>query len=191
MPPESRLHLALKRMARGLGLADLQSRRKTPDQGAGPLAQCGAHVSLLVAFHCGDGLDHAGRRHESILAFSDQAMHDGHDFIQWLFPLPEPSQAFHAAPVMSEDDLLVMRRSEVCLARLHAANARMMRFLADNPVWLRAHDHNHLRITRMIRSTRLIAGEESANRLKTFVLDHARAKAAEINPTTLAFWTSA
>src|ERR1700742_340676 len=102
--------------------------------------------SPLVAFHCHDGADHAGRRHEDIIAFDDEAMHGVHDFIQWLFPLPEASRAFHGAPVLTEKDLAVMRRSKVCQARLAASRERMEAFLVENPVWLAAYDHNHLRI---------------------------------------------
>jgi hypothetical protein len=147
--------------------------------------------SPLVAFHCHDGADHAGRRHADILAFSDDDMHGEHDFIQWLFPLPEPSRAVHGAPILTGKDLSAMRPSKVCQARLAAARGRMMEFLDDNPVWLRAYDHNHLRITRMIRSTRLIAGHGEADKLREFFLHHGRSERAEINATTLAFWAEA
>jgi hypothetical protein len=181
----------LARIARGLGLTGRGSAPATPDQVQRPVPPAGTGAFSLVAFHCDDGKDHAGRRHETILAFSDEALHEVHDFIQWLFPLPEPSRAFHAAPVMSEADLAVLRGSRMCQERLEAARARMERFLIDNPVWLCSHDHNHLRITRIIRSTRLIAGDEAADRFRAFVLDHAEAHGARINPTTLAFWASA
>jgi hypothetical protein len=184
MPPESRIRQALNRLGRSLGLA---ARDAAPEPGR---AHAAGH-SPLVAFHCGDGRDHAGRHHDVILAFDDDAMHGVHDFIQWLFPLPEPSRAFHGAPILSEEDLEIMRASAVCQARLAAAHARMTEFLTANPVWLQAYDHNHLRITRMIRSTRLIAGHEAADRLRDHFLHHARADGAPINPTTLAFWANA
>jgi len=149
------------------------------------------HRSPLTAFHCEDGRDHVGRSHAGILAFDDHAMHGVHDFIQWLFPLPEPSNAFFGAPVMSEHDLAVMRASDVCQRRLEAAHARMASFLVQNPVWLRLHDHNHLRITRMIRSTRLISGDAEADRFRDFILGHIDRRKAHINPTTLAFWANA
>ncbi len=191
MPPENRLRLELRRIGQSLGLSALGARLNARNRAWVNPEPSEAEISSLAAFHCADGRDHAGRRHDAILAFSDEAMHDVHDFIQWLFPLPEPSRAFHAAPVMSQEDLAIMRASDICQARLLAAHGRMTRFLTDNPVWLRPHDHNHLRITRMIRSTRLIAGDEAADRLRTFILDHTHSNAAEINPTTLVFWASA
>jgi hypothetical protein len=177
----------MRQLGRGLGLvAPGPGSRAGGDEGRDP-----GHHSPLVAFHCGDGLDHAGRHHEAILSFDDDALHGVHDFIQWLFPLPEPSRAFHAAPILSEEDLRVMRASAVCQARLAAAHARMTEFLLANPVWLQAYDHNHLRITRMIRSTRLIAGHEAADRLRDVFLRHAHAHGAPINQATLAFWANA
>ncbi len=34
-----------------------------------------------------------------IWAWDDAALEDGHDFIQWLFPLPEPSAFVDDAPL--------------------------------------------------------------------------------------------
>jgi hypothetical protein len=158
---------------------------------AGGASAAPAGPSALVAFHCHDGADHAGRRHADILAFSDEALNGVHDFIQWLFPLPEPSRAFHGAPVLSAADLALMRPSGVCQARLAAARERMIAFLAGTPVWLQAYDHNHLRITRMIRSTRLIAGAEAGDALRDFFLTQSQERRAAINPATLAFWANA
>jgi hypothetical protein len=179
MPPDRRWRLDLKTIGQALAGLGLRPASAT----AGP--------SPLVAFHCHDGLDHAGRDHAALIGLSDQAMHEVHDFIQWLFPLPEPSLAFDGAPVLSEADIAAMRASAVCQARHAAARARFVAFLTDNPVWLRAYDHNHLRITRVIRSTRLIAGHEAADELRDHILGHARDKDAWINPTTLAFWVNA
>jgi hypothetical protein len=177
MPDENRLGRMVSRIGSRLGLEPRGPRHD--------------HRSMLTAFHCEDGRDHAGRSHAGILAFDDHAMHSVHDFIQWLFPLPEPSNAFIGAPVMSDDDLAVMRASELCQRRLEAAHARMAAFLVHNPVWLRLHDHNHLRITRMIRSTRLISGDGEADRFRGFILEHVDRRKAHINPTTLHFWAHA
>ena len=189
MPCEHQIRQVLDRISQSLGLAALGARLSGRSDPVEP--RTSNHSSPLVAFHCHDGHDHAGRHHRVILAFDDDAMHELHDFIQWLFPLPEPSRAFHAAPVLSQDDLAVMRASAVCQARLAAARARMTEFLNANPVWLQAYDHTHLRITRMIRSTRLIAGDEAADDVRDYFLHRARSTFAPINPTTLAFWANA
>jgi hypothetical protein len=70
----------------------------------------------LIAFYRDGAHDDRGRSLTEILAWPDDRLEDVHDFIQWLFPLPEPSganpsaptldaatiQAFHATPAMRE-----------------------------------------------------------------------------------------
>jgi hypothetical protein len=50
-------------------------------------------MSRLLDFYRGVGADTEGRRLEDILAWPDDDLEEVHDFIQWLFPLPEPSRA--------------------------------------------------------------------------------------------------
>ena len=45
--------------------------------------------------------DHRGRSLSMVLAFSDERAEQTHDYIQWLFPLDEPSGSVHGAPVLS------------------------------------------------------------------------------------------
>jgi hypothetical protein len=58
----------------------------------------GDAMSQLTEFYQGTGLDTEGRTLAQIWAFSDEAMEDDHDFIQWLFPLREPSRFNPDAP---------------------------------------------------------------------------------------------
>ena len=48
--------------------------------------------SALITFYRGSGTDHAGRRIDEILSWDDAALESVHDYIQWLFPLDEPSR---------------------------------------------------------------------------------------------------
>ena len=45
----------------------------------------------IVMFLEGEGTDAHGRTVFEIVAMDDIALDRTHDFIQWLFPLPEPS----------------------------------------------------------------------------------------------------
>jgi hypothetical protein len=45
----------------------------------------------LLAFYEGTGMDDAGRTLSAILASDVETLEAEHDFIQWLFPLPERS----------------------------------------------------------------------------------------------------
>ena len=49
--------------------------------------------SPIVRFLVQDGRDGAGRTFAQVLAFGDAELERRHDFVQWLFPLGEPSAA--------------------------------------------------------------------------------------------------
>ena len=56
----------------------------------------------VLAFLEGQGTDGAGRTVFEVLGLNDPALEHSHDFIQWLFPLEEPSQAVPSAPVLQQ-----------------------------------------------------------------------------------------
>lgn len=146
-------------------------------------------TSQLFEFLAAEGSDHAGRRHADVLALDDQALEQRHDFIQWLFPLPEPSRAVPGAPVMSADDLALLQGSPEGRARLRRSAERMLTFYRANRHWQVRRDHNHLRITRIFRSLRLILGDGDADAFRREILR--LAEGAQIDPTALAYWRDA
>ncbi|MDX2308200.1 MAG: opioid growth factor receptor-related protein [Hyphomicrobium sp.] len=147
--------------------------------------------SPLVAFLEGRGRDGAGRTIDDVLAMSDGDIEWHHDFIQWLFPLTERSRAQPSAPVLTSDDVERVRLSAGAQTNLVRALERMTAFYRANDHWLRRGDHNHLRITRIIASTRLAGQGEAAQTFHAFVLDRATGRPEAISPETRAFWLSA
>src|SRR5262245_5587601 len=65
----------------------------------------GKAVSRLLDFYRGEGTDAEGRRLDDILAWRDGRLEAVHDFIQWLFPLPEPSRFNPDAPLLTPHDI--------------------------------------------------------------------------------------
>ena len=55
----------------------------------------------VVRFLEGEGTDARGRTVFDVISMNDVAIERTHDFIQWLFPLPEPSAAIPDSPVQS------------------------------------------------------------------------------------------
>jgi hypothetical protein len=148
-------------------------------------------VSGIASFLSGEGADGQGRSHGEILAYDDRTLEARHDFIQWLFPLPEQSRAVPGSPVLTPADIEAIHASDVAQRNLRAAAARMLAFYRDNDHWLRSHDHNHLRITRIVKSLRLLAGDGAADAFRSAILERVEAKAAPINAASLAFWSEA
>lgn len=145
--------------------------------------------SPIVRFLAEDGFDAAGRSFEEVLAFDDRAIEARHDFIQWLFPLDEPSQAVPSSPVLTPAEIALLQASAPAQRRLGEATARMLRFYRMTGRWRQSFDHNHLRITRIIKSLRLLSGDATADAFKAAILDEATGTA--ISVTALRFWEEA
>ena len=125
-------------------------------------------ANRILSFYGGAGEDHAGRRWDDILRWPDERLEQVHDFIQWLFPLPEPSPVNPLAPVLDRETIAAFAARPELRANLRASLERMLRFygldLRDGPTvtrtanfaararnWLTPNNHNHLRITRILR----------------------------------------
>ncbi len=134
----------------------------------------------LVAFYRGEAADYQGRTLHDIWGWDDRRLEDRHDFIQVLFPLPEPSGFNPSAPLLDDATREQFRTDDVIRENLLRSFRLMLRFYglredektgevveADNfaeraPEWLFPEDHNHLRITRILRCLTLCGLEKQA-----------------------------
>lgn len=125
----------------------------------------------LIEFYGGGGLDHKGRRLEDIWALSPFWLEHTHDYIQWLFPIPEAGRFNAFAPLLTPTVQAAFERSDVMRQHQQRSLEVMLDFFGltwdensivaqptlaiPTHIWLKAGGHNHLRITRMIRSLAL------------------------------------
>jgi Opioid growth factor receptor (OGFr) conserved region len=128
--------------------------------------------SAWVDFYRGVEPDSEGRYIGEILAWDDDRLEDVHDYIQWLFPLPEPSLFNPDAPLLTRADVAAARGDATVRENLRAAYARMRRFYGLTPEtearpkpWVCAADHNHLRLTRILKSLNLLGLRDEARSL--------------------------
>jgi hypothetical protein len=135
----------------------------------------------VLEFLEGKGKDSSGRSIDDVLAFDDDALETNHDFIQWLFPLPEPSRAQPSSPILTVQEVTAIRASSAAQENLKNAVRRMTLFYQRNDHWLRAYDHNHLRITRIIRSLALLRSTEAAQAFLSVVEGRVEAAANPVN----------
>jgi hypothetical protein len=136
----------------------------------------------LVAFYRDGAPDDDDRTLAQILGWDDHRLEAIHDYIQWLFPLPEPSGANPSAPTLDDATVQAFRSTPVMRDRLRQAFLRMLRFYglawADGAQpnisragnfairsheWLSPMNHNHLRLTRILRSLRLLGLEAESS----------------------------
>lgn len=116
----------------------------------------------LVRFLLGEGQDSAGRTHKDVLEMSDELLEKEHDYIQWLFPLREGSAAVWDAPTLTTADITYLMANPRVRNNLAEALERMRTFYISNDHWIAPYDHNYKRITRILKSTRLLLGKDFA-----------------------------
>ena len=145
----------------------------------------------ILMFLEGEGADARGRTLFGVLAMDDVALEHTHDFIQWLFPLPEPSAAVPGAPVLTPGEIQAIRNSELAPLALAAATDRMASFYRTTHDWLMPNDHNHRRITRIIRSLRLLVGDAEADAFHAFILARVEATRAPVSARSRGYWATA
>ncbi len=136
-------------------------------------------MSHLTDFYSLKAPDTQGRMLGDILKWSDDAWECHHDYIQWLFPLDQPSGFNPNAPLLTEADRAAFRASaKLQLVLRRGSLARFLAFLglfSEDDVVIRPGDnfnnrralwaypnHNWLRITRVLKSLRLLGLEADA-----------------------------
>lgn len=148
-------------------------------------------MSAITSFLEGTSSDHRGRNISEVLNFDNGALEAVHDYIQWLFPLPETSAFNPFAPVLTSSDIEALKRSPRVQESLEKATARMLQFYRQNTNWLTAVDHNHLRITRIIRSLALLQGKDKARLFHYQILQISELAGRPVAPQALNYWHNA
>jgi Opioid growth factor receptor (OGFr) conserved region len=162
--------------------------------------------SKILDFYRGR-CDDMGRTLDEILAWPDVQLEAVHDFIQWLFPLPERSGANPDAPILDEATIDAFHQSAELQQRLRQSFLRMLRFYgfdfdagsvqpatnfpSRSSNWLSPGNHNHLRLTRMLRSLRLLGLTSESAALFEALSEIYRNHPACIPLHTYQFWATA
>jgi len=145
----------------------------------------------LHAYLAGTGRDGQGRFASDVLGLSDDRLEEVHDYIQWLFPLQTRSAAQPQSPVLSAAEIEAIRNDPQAREMLTKAAERMLRFYESTRWWLTGFDHNHLRITRIIHSLRLLLGPDEARRFHEAILALNDAAGSPVNARSLDYWAEA
>jgi hypothetical protein len=130
------------------------------------------HASRLTEFYSGGGPDNKGRFLHQILDWDNGRMEAVHDYIQWLFPLGEPSAFNYNAPLLTPEDISEFNSSSELKENLIRSFDRMIGFYGfvrngmhvERAVdykerihnWVNYGNHNFLRITRILKCLGLL-----------------------------------
>jgi hypothetical protein len=132
--------------------------------------------SQLILFYRGLQQDAGGRMISEIWRMSEEELENNHDFIQWLFPLAQKSQFNPSAPVLTQRDIAVFSADKDLQARIGRSYDLMLCFFgftrqrmdghfevvpsaqhkARISKWLIPHNHNYLRISRILNFLMMI-----------------------------------
>ena len=144
----------------------------------------------IVGFLEGKTPDRRGRILAMLLQQTDHQAETTHDYIQWLFPLDEPSRSVNGAPVLTALDIDEIRQSSLAQANLAKSTSWFLGFLERNDHWVTKYNHNHLRITRLIKSLRLLASDEAADEFRDKVLAVAGDNLNLVDQKARGFWAN-
>jgi hypothetical protein len=165
-------------------------------------------MSHLLDFYRGDGTDSEGRRLEQIWRWDDDMLETVHDFIQWLFPLPEASMYNSQAPTLTDEDVAAFRGVPVLQANLQRSFTRFLAFLGlmrtddgrvvEGPAFQERRrdvwdypNHNWKRITRIIRSLLLLGLDRDAQALYDWLRFMYESRKLPIAAETFQYWSQA
>lgn len=174
----------------------------------------GDQNNQIVSFYAGRAVDDRGRSLRQIWRWPDEKLERVHDYIQWLFPLTEPSGFNPEAPTLDEEAIHEFRTRPELRTNLRVSFIRMLVFygfelIEEDPLrvvpsesfhdrsrnWLTSSNHNHLRITRILKSLRLLGLEEEAAAffrcLKGLYGKESVMPRPRISEETFSYWRSA
>lgn len=169
-------------------------------------------MDAILKFYKGEPLPN-GVRLVDVWGWSFDQLEDAHDYIQWVFPLDTPSSANPDAPLLTEETIRAFSWDEVLRDRLQKSLAVMLRFYGlerlalpgdklvviravtfpeRRGVWIWPNNHNHLRLTRIIRSMRLLGQKKDAYALAQCLDDICRTEGRDIiSEETAEHWRQA
>jgi len=148
----------------------------------------------IIGFYSGTQPDHRGRYLNEIQGSPDAQLESVHDYIQWLFPLPERSGFNVAAPVLTQESIHEFYGFEARLGE-RITVTRAPNFAAKAAGWLSPGDHNHLRMTRILRCLTVLGLEAEAKALFDCLCkiyeDEQKKPLPAISDETMLYWKEA
>jgi hypothetical protein len=166
-------------------------------------------VSPVVEFYAGRQPDYLGRTLDEILGWDDGRLEDVHSYIQVLFPNFEPSGVTPKAPTLTLEAVKAFSSDAGLRGNLLRAFDRMLAFYglacdarsgevgpAANfaeraPNWLSPHNHNYLRITRILKCLGCLGLPHVAGAFLRGLFDVYGKFGSAIGAGTLTFWREA
>lgn len=169
-------------------------------------------TAMIVPFYLGEQPDAEGRMIQDIWTWDFEDLECVHNYVQWLFPLPERSsfnpdapvvddqvtQAFHANPDLQQH-LLKSLTIMLKLYGLQGGENNEGRFVVTKSEdyldrkreWICIMDHNYLRITRILKCLTVLGLKSYAQAFYQCLAQIYREESRHIGGKTFQYWTDA
>lgn len=160
----------------------------------------------LIAFYHGEGADHKERMLHDLWALTPFWLEHTHDYIQWLFPIPEAGRFNGFAPLLGEADRAAFAADETLQVNQRRSLDVMLAFFGftrrglviealpelnlREHIWLKRGGHNHLRISRIIRSLHLCHQPELAEAFLQVVIEIGTTQGM-VSEQSIGYWRAA
>lgn len=151
----------------------------------------GEAMTSVLGFLSNQDRNASGWLLTDIWKFNDTQIENTHTFIQWVFPTNEASRAVPGSPLLDEEEIAEIQNSEPAKQNLSKSADWYFNFLRRNNFWRKPHDHNHLRITRVIKSLRLLCGDDEADYFKEQFWQLLGTDISQIPSKTMDYWEDA
>lgn len=168
-------------------------------------------MNPILQFYLNDDRirDQLGFTHKNFINGTDEWLEDCHGHIQWAFPMEVPSMVLmQNTPILTPEVIESFKNSNDLRTKLSQSYTRMWNFYFNETVefendcfiyktsltqWITPRNHNFLRLTRMIRSLRMLGLPEAATHLYKKLCDiYADERYTSIiGPVTKNFWDNA
>lgn len=131
-----------------------------------------------------------------IRVWDDKKLERTHDYIQYLFPLQEKSKYNKNDILLTEEDILFFKENKKIRKNVLHALQRMLRFYGmpnftfdgKQRYWMKPDDHNHLRLTRIMRFLQLIGMNIASVKLFIVLCKINREIKGSISEKTFTIW---
>ncbi|WP_375497776.1 opioid growth factor receptor-related protein [uncultured Nostoc sp.] len=168
--------------------------------------------AMLVPFYLGEQRDSKGRTIQEMWTWDFEELECVHDYIQWLFPLPERSAFNRDAPIVDEKVIQAFQSNPHLRQNLLHSFTVMLQFYGlqryennDGKIvvsqseaypnrkreWICIFNHNYLRITRILKCLMTFGLENEAQAFYECLRQIYRENSDRIGSETFQYWTIA
>jgi len=175
------------------------------------VAHSNQQSAKIVPFYLGEGRDSAGRTIQEIWGWDFEQLECVHDYIQWLFPSTERSAYNPDAPLVDAEVIQAFQSGSELRQNLRRSLTLMLRFYGlqrqvdDGKVlitqsedfsnrkreWVQRFDHNHLRITRILKCLMTFGLEDEAKAFYACLQQIYQENREQIGGETFQYWADA